>query len=394
MTENIKELLLKYQEGAATSAEKKIVEEKLATLNLLQELQEGQVMQAKPQLKDRFNPQKVKRQVNAKFFKVTLLLFIFAGLVLAMLHVVVPTIVDQFYYNPMTKAKEAPVAEYNLVATTYTELTNPLLRVQEIQIDPLGMGRYTVTTRYQTTMNIGEASPLTCSYQLVRGKVSATSHPSNNVPNFTALIPAKANGDYESAYQATLVKLNALPEASEVVGSLTFRQPLTVSQLFQFLQVEKLPEAADYQLAWLQVDTGSADSFGFSWNEGEYAAGDLLRNVGNKYFTDLNQQYPWLFPATYRQYSFTDMPQLFSQHFTSSLAYLTDHQKIIFSLPVSEQSTNFAAALDYVQENGVKISGIYLAGTAKKFTLLAQQAEVGAVNVLGSSLYSAKYQND
>ncbi|MHC5375093.1 anti sigma factor C-terminal domain-containing protein [Enterococcus sp. LJL120] len=404
MTEKLTDLLEKYQRGEATAAEKKYVEERLKEFAALQEVlleQEAGEAFELPNLTEAetVDSKKLKRQVNRKFLRLGLGVAGILLVVFAVLQWLIFPLTNFFYFNPTEKVVHEEVVPYNIVAAIQTEVTSPLYHLAAVDYQHNGIGKYAVTKTYQTNLPAVPLSNNQETFEIVRGKVGETS---SSLPAASGLLGVTGNLSEESRQlflankEQTLEKLTALPATSEIAGGLTFATPLSLGEVQEIFGTESFFSDTDYRVNWFSVDIGDSDGLplGFNW----FATFDYAANyigISSSYLTDLNGKYPHLLPSTEAGATDVNLRQDFKEHFTSCLRYLLDNHDL---LEKQNQATPLSTeylqqALDYIEENDVKITGIYLSATTERYREIVKSDQVLDTQILGTELFSQCFMN-
>ncbi|MEG0551651.1 MAG: hypothetical protein RR554_10825, partial [Vagococcus sp.] len=226
MKTNLKELLEKYKTNTATKEEKQQIEEKIEEFNLLQEylLKDDDSFHFSPEDSSVIDTKKLRKQVNRKIYRLVLLTFsVIIGIILAF-HFLLSPMLNQLYFNPTKKEADAPIATYDLVSGVYTELTNPMYRLNQVAVKQTGIGSYDITKTFNMTMNTVTPDFPSLTYSIKRNQVEALAE---NMINYSIPSIWKSN-DKENktittqAKNQTLSKLNELPKSSEIDATFSF----------------------------------------------------------------------------------------------------------------------------------------------------------------------------
>lgn len=147
MKTNLLDLLAKYRKNQAIPEEIAYIKECLAEFQELQDLalEEEKVdwEELDLSLEDEQLKQKINCQIKKNYFKTILTII---GLLLVLLGVsaiVLPELVDKFYYDPITEQGEK-LSPFILSLVVASELQQPYRSLNEIKIDALGFGNYDI----------------------------------------------------------------------------------------------------------------------------------------------------------------------------------------------------------------------------------------------------------
>ncbi|WP_265459815.1 anti sigma factor C-terminal domain-containing protein [Enterococcus sp. HY326] len=404
MTEKLTDLLEKYQRGEATAAEKNYVEERLKEFAALQEVlleqEDSEVFELPNSTEaETVDSKKLKHQFNRKFLRLGLGVAGILLVVFAVLQWLLFPLANFFYFNPTEKVVHEEVVPYNIVAAIQTEVTSPLYHLSALGSQQDGIGKYIITKTYQSNLPAVPLSGNQETYEIVRGKVGETS---GTLPAASSLIGRTSELSEESRQlflankEQTLEKLTALPATSEIAGGLTFATPLGLGEVQEFFGTESFFSDSDYRVNWFSVDIGDSEGLqlGFNW----FATFDFAANyigTSSSYLTDLNGQYPHLLPSTEAGATDVNLRQDFKEHFTSCLQYLLDNHEL---LKMQNKATPLSAeylqqALDYIEENDVKITGVYFSATTERYREIVGADQVLDTQILGTELYSQSFVN-
>lgn len=395
MTENLKELIQKYQNKTATETEKKIVEEKLTEYTLLQDLMlENESILDVPfeNTSIEIDSKKMKRQINHKLTKSVLLIITSLISLGIIFYLLVAPLLNRLYFDPSAKDTSAPIPTFNLVSSLYTELTNPNFRLNSVTTTNDSVGSYIVNKDYDSTMNTLSSNSQTISYTIKRNKV---------LTPYEAYLPvvtpiAKINDDsdttlYSDSKTQTLNKLKTLPKESEIDASFLFEKPLTIEETLQLFETDGFPSDSNYRVNWFSVDTPNL-SIGFDW----FASFKILQEYGGKsnaYLMSLNEKYPQLLPNAPQVQTIENYPKAMENHFISALTYVLANRDSLEKQESFYSLDELESILEDVKKQGVKINGVYLSGTTDAVVKFGEKKQVLNIDVLGTSLYSHTYSN-
>lgn len=400
--DDLQRLLAKYEAGTATDAEIKQVHEKLKDFETFQDDltkdNEFSVKGAAELSVPELDPHKFKRQARRRWLKLGGLILVSLLVILSLINWLILPLADRFYYDPRKTAENSPLSEYQLYASVYTELTDPVYRLNSVMVADTGVGSYRIESTDSAASKVLTTQTRTVTTEITRNQINnfstTESDPSQDLTAALRLPTAKEVKARETWTQQTKEKVADLPASSVVSGKLTFKKALTIKQVFQMFGVEDELAATDIKVYWSVVDTGKINNdFGFDWYGSATTLGSAV-GQSNSYLRKLDQKYPELFFAINQSREIYNPAKVQAAHFKSGLKYLIDQQKTVGKYTIKNRNPQeFARALKYVEQHGVKIRGVYLDATAKKFTALADNANVAAVEVIGAELYNESFNN-
>lgn len=396
MTANLKELLEKYKTNTATEEERQQIEEKIEEFNLLQDylLKDDESFHFSPEDSSVIDTKKLKKQVNRKIYRLVLLTFsVIIGIVLAF-HFLLSPMLNQLYFNPTKKEADAPIATYDLVSGVYTELTNPMYRLNQVTVKQTGIGSYDITKTFNKKLNTIATNFPTLNYTIKRNNVKPTLDGSiySNIPPIWKMTSKDDKKMADLAKKQTLSKLVELPESSEVDATFSFNKPLTIEEVFNSLEITDWPGDSNYQINWFSVDSENHLTLGFDWTGTFPILGDQ-NGANNPYLMSLNKKYPNLFPSVPQSQKIKNLPTAMEEHFISSLSYILDQQDIVEKQEQILSVDDMKRTLKKVKASGVKIDGIYISGTVGAITKYGKNDSISNIDILGTNLYSKSFHN-
>lgn len=399
MTTNIKELLKKYEEHTATQEEIDYITEKLEEFNLLQEqlLKEDFDLETLSTDLPEIDTKQLKKQVNKKIRNLILLVFTGVISLFLIFQFAVTPVLNQFYFNPMDKEKTSHIPTFNLVSSVYTELTQPTLRLGYVTNKKTGIGTYEIEKGYTSLLSTDTHRAYenpSITYTIKRNKViENTENNLNYQMNPIWHYDKNRDPDFHQQFKDKKIqKMKELPKSSGLDVALSFKEPLTIEETLAFLETEGLPGDSNYQLHWFSVENKNIN-IGFDWF-GTFPILSEYIGTNDAYLLSLNKKYPNLFPGASRSQDISNISQSLENHFSSALSFMIDHEELLEKQETQYSTVILKEVLKETEKKGVKINGVYLSGTPKGITHLAEKEEVINIDVIGTELFSTFFNDD
>ncbi len=297
--------------------------------------------------------QMVNKSIRRAFVKMGIVVgsVIFAAVLLVIF--VLPGLVSQFYYNPnqvvATSSNDIDTTRMSLDLAVFTELFVPGTHRDRVIAEAEGYGRYQIS--------IPQTLSITGNFTTVTGKLERNDLTLYNpdlltFPTGNAFIGPGTRHDQgpQGSAEEAFARLQTLDEKQMYTAYFSLDQLMDYETL-----CNDLGAASDL---WYAVYTEFAanSAIGFypgmgsnilTWDEERYP---LLRTTGNADTLDLLMQDPDAMKA----------------HFLSMLRYMQDYPQL--GQMFDWGPTNWDAAIQYIEENGLQIYGF--CATADKETLL------------------------
>lgn len=397
---NWKELIKKIKAGEATSYEQALFEEKRQEFAFFQEYlleEEWDSLEQSPLKEDAptISYGKMKRQTNRRLIKKVLSILLVLIGIAGVGFYVAQQLMDRYYYNPTVTMEGNRTSDLSTYELLYNELMFPDYEMANATVEHISAAEYRLNYQYQHVYSDNPQNAA-YTYEIIRGKrVFPPSNPllENQTYPMPYWIFDKDEGlNYKDL---ALEKVKKMPKSSSIYGYYAFNEPLTSEELITWFGNPHLKES-QIELTWLSVKT--QDEGLLEEGEGPRRIGMNLWNsysskIGNLAYRELNWDYPELFPQAFDGTRAAFTGETYEEHFHSLLQYLIDEQENLNYLSYDSFVTgkDFQEALDYVNENGVKIDGVYVAGNVEAFTKYAESKEVFMTEVFDTSLYSKKY---
>lgn len=336
--------------------------------------------------------QKIKRETNRRIIKKVLLILLVVFSLVSVGQYFVKQLMDRIYFDPTVTMAESEISNLGIYEMLYTELTRPEVEWRNTQVNPLSGGSYRIENTYQEKYEMDRTAisvPLT--YKIERGKVTYPENYENKLltmdhyPMYLNVDREMSKVMIEEQRKTTLEKVKELPKSGGVYGFLTFNEVLTTQETLDFFG-----ERGGVNIRGFSVENQTVEA---SRENGSLRFGmDLMHGIAvqhsNKAFMQINKEYPELFPFAYLYSRPGFDATTYEQHYRSLLRYLIDNKEMLNYLPDGPvMIKEIEQALTYVEENGVKINGVYFSGSVDEFLTYAQKEEVLMMEVFEASLY-------
>ncbi|MHC5269832.1 anti sigma factor C-terminal domain-containing protein [Enterococcus sp. LJL98] len=392
---NWKELIEKIRAGEATSYEQAQFEEKRQEFVFFQEYlldEEWRALEKSP-LKEEgpaISYKKMKREINRRLIKKILWVLLILVGIGGVGFYVAQQLMDRYYYNPMVTMEGNRISDLSTYEMLYNELMYPDYEITDANVERTGPAEYRLDYQYQ---HVYEAEKnVSYTYEIIRGKKKSPMNPLQERFTFHLPIDRSEGLHYQDD---TLKKVKEMPKSSSLYGYYIFKEPLTPEELIAWIGNAHLKDSG-IEVTWMSVK---------NQDESTLKAGEVLRSLGmnlwnglnlqfdNPFYGELNLIYPELFPHAFNGVSLGYQGKTYEDHYRSVLQYLIDEQEQLDYLSYNPtlEVEDLQEALDYVNENGVKIDGVYVAGNVETFIQYAETEEVLLTDVYNTSLYSQRY---
>lgn len=310
----------------------------------------------------------INRSIRRAFIKLGAVVSITAIAALLLIQMVLPGIVDKFYYDP-TEALFGKVTDSWLTTrmskdiSVYTELLTPETPRNYVEAESLGYGKYNFSIPQSISYNNHFS---TVSGEIVRGKLRLYNQDILKQPEVNAFgwCQINVNGKTKDYLEKSLTELytetdkdaqdnvlHGIAESKEKsieqinkinddqirYAYITFEKMLDYSEITQILDRDDLKYCIGSP--WLAVDTHSDDSELSYYNAARigFFRQDILSDNTDNNTADSEES-------------------LQEQHFTELLDYMSEQKE--FLKMFEKDPEIFADASVYIKENGMKIYGI------------------------------------
>ncbi len=381
-----RELLEKYRAGQASEEERALVEAELekseAIADYLAEQVEDELGTAETQA-PAGEVRHIQKKMNRRLRRTAAWAACIVLAVLLGVRFVTSPLVDAMYYRPNTQTvgqNEGEATYYeNLqdVAVDLTALYSLLVpgeTVTAAYAEPKGFGRYTLTVETEAWLT-GEERQRTGPLRTTHGG-GWVKRGDQGILDVMDRAESGSSGSLEVSRHTTDY-LAELPATSYVAAWIHFPEALNTVQLHQ------MEEEMDYQsvcFLWAGVRTQEGEE----WN-------------GMLGFPMMDARDGWISPSweDYPMFSWNQMAEeravgvAYEQRFRSLLAYVNDRPEAVEAL--GRDVSHFQEAADYVEANGVRVTGVLVYAEADALLRLWENGDVDkiAIDTVLPSRYSA-----
>lgn len=401
---NFAELLQKYKDGSATEEERRLVEEEIEKNELINEYLGEQLPERPPlgelpldSVSEKQEIKKINRAVNRKLLNMTCIvmaLLIAAG---AFVYYVALPAYDAQFYNPLASVEGVPDVrdgenEQNqayiesfsplyLSARAFTELHCPGWDVYDVKAESLGMGKYDVKISSQHYFN--GKNEFTCVIdkgEQVQGIASdwffdtgLTGVFYDKGPQVVMFVQDDGSYTYAQEESSRAMYRDALPDlpkSSQISAYVSFTEDVSMEEM---LSLEE---------EW--------DGCGIYWaavrpNDSSYFHEIGIGVSGGGLVLEPTEEFEEMFPffcqhgEKYRESELSEAEKL-AVHFTSQLKYMSRQEDFIHALCAVNgySAIDYQEILDYIEQNGIKIYGVYVIGDRDSMIALEQRKEINS----------------
>lgn len=397
---NWKELIKKIKAGEATSYEQALFEEKRQEFAFFQEYlleEEWDSLEQSPLKEDAptISYGKMKRQTNRRLIKKVLSILLVLIGIGGVGFYVAQQLMDRYYYNPMVTMEGNRISDLTTYQMLYNELTNPDYDMVEAEVTHIGPANYQLRYQYQHVYP-DQVKNEEATYQILRNE---RIYPQKNLlidKRLYSFLPwgiDRSEGLHYKDY--ALEKVKKMPESSSLYGYFMFKDSLTPEELITWFGNPHMKDS-NIELTWLSVQTQdekTLENFEMPRKLGMNLWSSYQLKYDNLGYNELNLTYPELFPQASNGVATGYKGETYEEHFRSMLQYLIDEQEKIdyISSNYFTNAEDFQEALDYINEHGVKIDGVYATANVEAFIQYAETEEVLLTDVFDTSLFSKKY---
>ena len=361
-----KEAFEHYKSGIATPEEAAYIEQELEKNQLLSEYSEDDF---------NFNPEsesapaeelkKVKKSIRKRSHSIIVISVAIVVVLALLANFVAVPLLNNLYYNPMTKENDIYSYDIDLSFTAYTELHHAGYYYSNTLIENTGIGKYSMTL-VRANASTGKPEYFTATLNknhfTMPYSYSASFLPMNS---FARASTPVYNFDSEEK-ERFIKELKALPDYMNVTAAVSFSEDLTMDQLINLMGNSKVnflwtgirnsPEGVQrYPLCGMDL-TG---------------AGVIYEHINDKY-----PAFELSACSDNRSFSASD----YETHFTSLLRYTIDHADFLNALYANKnEASYYQSVLDYVTENGVKTYGVLVNGSAADILAMMDSGTVSQI---------------
>ncbi len=307
-------------------------------------------------------------------------------------------LMDVIYYDPGTALPE-PDSTYSSIdvpLSVYTELHCPGKYFGGTVVEDEGFARYKIELTFITP---GYSSNFFARqvYQFVIDKgethINGPDWRESGPRPFFSRSGFGQDDTLEIASKANAAKLDKLPETAMVTAALTFRDDLSLGAVNGFRSDETMVTFIAIKTREEDADYPTAGNFGIAPNWG-------LSTIDNN---ELLEEYPHLFLGgidetdirfTVSGWKGTPDTGIWETHFKSMLKYMNDQKEFRQVIGYNEYQSyqyDYASALKYTQENGVKTYGVIVYGPVEEILRMAKDDRVKMMFVMDAQLISINH---
>ena len=369
---NFKELLAKYKSGAATQEEKQLVEAEIEKNEAINEYLSDQMIEVMPQINagisatsDKAEATKIRKRINRKFSGVVLISVSVVIAIFCIIQFAIFPFINSRYYNPLDgRTNIIGIKEWGQMSIDMSVFSELHLRGYETPFvfsTPEGLGKYDLAIyQYDSFRNYTETQYRS---RIVRGELDQSLLGNAFTRGLGFNWVQLEYGNYtdnemiDAVHTASMNELARLPESAEVKAYLFFDETMGMQTLANFVK------ESDVRVLWAGIKCSDNESlwdgrFGFS------PLGKYIPLIGNAYDAEL---YPLLElddsepMGSVNTINFDNLnANAYETHFVSLLKYMTAKDDF---LRVIGFSYDYAAALSYIQQNGIMCHGVVVAGS-------------------------------
>jgi hypothetical protein len=396
---NFKELLAKYKSGTVTQEEKRLVEAEIEKNEAINEYLSEQLNEVMPQLNNglsaidnKSEAEKIRKRINRKFSGVVVASVAIVVAIFCFVQFAVFPFINSRYYNPLdgrvNVVGNKECGQMSIDMSVFSELHLRGYEIPFVFAKPEGLGKYDLTlyqydifrnyseTQYRSRIERGKLEHSTSGDAITRGLGF----------NWVQLV----YGNYTDSEKITAVdsasrnELAHLPESAQVKAYLFFADDINMQELTEFIG------ANNAQVLWAGVKCSDNETL---WN-GRYGFSPMGKYIplsSSAYDTEL---YPLLElddsepigGVNSVDFSRFDASS-YETHFITMLKYMSTRGDF---MDVIGFSYDYAAALSYVEQNGIMCQGVVVSGSRSDIEKLANDPMVQyiAIDDVMASMFS------
>ncbi len=259
-------------------------------------------------------------------------------------------LLNNLYYNPMTKNYEKYAYDFDLSMVAYTELHQAYYVYDSTIIENTGIGKYTMTM-FRSNISTGKQEVLSASLNKNKLTLPYTLTTSNISVN---IFSRASYPEYhlESATKESYIKaLKEIPDYMRVKAAVSFSKDLSMDELIDLRGKTKV------SFLWAGIRNAPEDKQRYPLCGMELTSSGIV-------YEEINSKYPAFDLSSIRgkmAYSASD----YEAHFYSLLNYTIDHTEFLNAInPEQNAVSYYQDVLDYVKKDGVKTYGVMVVGSA------------------------------
>lgn len=301
----------------------------------------------------------VNRKIRRAFLKLGAVVTVVTVIVVLVIVFVLPTIVDQFYYDP---GKEVTMNHNQLGVDmlVYTDLSQPLQRRESVWADDDGYGVYDIRIAAGGLDDIvGEIERNRLKIYNEHVIVKPTFDPfvwfiSENGSDSTKLTEVAVGESFlvsEGFYNAKKQALQHLNEGETYISYVTLNQMMSYEEFRDFIRTIDLYK----DKVWCAVKTNEWENGSFMPTNLGFQCMDYGEFEWDNAYMSLKED-GWAFSEEYDEYAKqVGTEDSAKRHFANMLNYMARQE--VFLEMMGEEPDKYLSAAKYVEENGVTIYG-------------------------------------
>ena len=363
---NFREAMDHYRADTASEEERKLVEQELEKMQLLEEYMDERWNDSiRSGTEDREDAdfaaselKNVRRSLRCRAARIVLIsLVLTAVLLLSIFYVVIPAAEKQ-YLDPETNTFDCPFdTDLELALAAYSELFVPDQAILSLSSSRTGFASYNLTIQYFDPARWRDTRHVSARLEKNQLTIPADmlmTSPSNIFERGCFGFGAFGEEFNEDVYH----RLSQLPEYVKVYAAVSFPEDLTMEELIEFSDSLK-----DGEVCWIGVRHVEE-------NRQLLPLCGIYPFSGGKIRENINNAYP-MFEIKGSEMTGDNL----RQHFQSLLKYMADWTDD--EIQVGDiTKTYYEEVLDYVEENGVHTYGCYVTASPKTILGLLDSGEI------------------
>ncbi|TCT17048.1 sigma factor regulator [Natranaerovirga pectinivora] len=378
---NFKVLFEKYKNNTASEEERKIVEEEIEKLKVLNEyMDESFDLDYEIDIKTNIDQNnkgelyKIRKSVKRRNRIIILSSVSIVLIIMVVFHSVIAPMLNKLYYNPDQKTYSM-TNDLSIILDSHVGLHYPNGSLVTVLANNTGIGKYSITISKNNTF---EGKTEYYYGDINKGKLDIESA----FWRRGAIVNFFVNATYPPYYmredemENVIKRLENAPPYTLIEAYISFEELLSMNELAEIMNVHK-------NIHWIGIR-----------NSGEYKQVYPLIGISNKggfIYEELNELYPHFNTALIASKD-QITGDILEQNFRSSLQFQINHSATLETL-----SSNFPTkayyenTLVYINENGIKTYGVVVQGTPDTILELTQLDGISGIRISNSKFYLPYY---
>ena len=368
------DLIEKYKSGVATEEERQMIEIEIEKNEAINEYLSEQIIVAIPEIGKSMpthgniaEATKIRKRINRKFAGMVLASVSAVIAIFCVIQFIVFPFINSRYYDPTAGrgyfAGVGGLGQMTVDMSVFSTLHMMGYEIPFVFARPEGLGIYDITMyQYDAFRNYSESMYRS---RLVRGALDIAML-DEAFSRGLRLNWVQVASVYGSETPDALTELTRLPESARVKAFLVFDEAVDMQSLIEFINANE-----PLRVLWAGIKTFDDESFA---NPGAPFFGfppmgrhvPLADNVFNAE----------LFPALGLSRGIEHDSGVFETHFVSTLSYMSTRGEF---MEVIGFSIDYANAVAYVMENGVKSHGVVVSGSRDEIMELLSNPMIQSV---------------